>query len=85
MNMKKWKRRTIALLLALLVSVTGLKQAAYAEESTPTTYTATDYSSFKNAVKVAKDGDIITIWNVVTVADTLTVGSDDIHLTIKKD
>lgn len=84
MNMKKWKRRTIALLLALLVSVTGLKQAAYAEESTPTTYTVTDYSSFKNAVKVAKDGDIITIWNVVTVADTLTVGSDDIHLTIKK-
>ena len=43
MNMKKWKRRTIALLLALLVGVTGLKQAAYVEESTPTTHYATDY------------------------------------------
>lgn len=84
MNMKKWKRRTIALLLALLVGVTGLKQAAYAEESTPTYYDATDYSSFKNAVGHAQDGDIITIWGVVTVGDTLTVGRDDVHLTIKR-
>ncbi len=84
MNMKKWKRRTIALLLALLVGVTGLKQAAYAEESTPTYYDATDYFSFKNAVKEAKDGDIILILGSVVVQSDFELGSEEKSLIIKR-
>ncbi len=84
MNMKKWKRRTIALLLALLVGVTGLKQAAYAEESTPTYYDATDYSSFKNVVKEAKDGDIILIMGSVVVQADFELGSEEKSLIIKR-
>lgn len=84
MNMKKWKRRTIALLLTLLVGVTGLKQAAYAEESTPTYYDATDYFSFKNAVKEAKDGDIILILGSVVVQADFELGSEEKSLIIKR-
>ena len=84
MNMKKRKRRTIALLLALLVGVTGLKQAAYAEESSPTYYDANDYFSFKNAVKEAKDGDIILIMGSVVVQADFELGSEEKSLIIKR-
>lgn len=84
MNMKKWKRRTIALLLALLVGVTGLKQAAYAEESTPTTHYATDYFSFKDAVNEAKDGDTIIVGASVVIQSDIDVGSEEKSLIIKR-
>lgn len=79
--MKKWKRRTIALLLALLVGVTGLKQSAYAEESTPTTYTATDYTSFKEALFYAMDGDQIVIMGSVAVQGDIDICDGMVQIT----
>ena len=84
MNMRKWKRRTIALLLALLVGVTGVKQAAYAEDLTPTYYTVTDYSSFKKALVYAQDGDVITIMGVVSIKEDIDIGSAEKSLIIKR-
>lgn len=71
------------LLVALLI-VTGVKQVVYADDSTPTNYSATDYSSFKEALEMAKDGDTIMVHNTITIKSDIDIGSAEKSLIIKR-
>lgn len=76
MNRKR-KQKIISLLLVALIIVTGVKQVVYADESMPTVHTATDYTSFKEALFYAMDGDTILIMGSVAVKSDIDIGSTE--------
>ncbi len=84
MNMKKWKQRTVILLVIALISVTTFKNFVLAETSEPTYFSVTDYTTFMAALEKAQDGDIITLLTSVTISSAMTIGSDTKHLTFQR-
>jgi hypothetical protein len=82
--MNRRKRKTIALLLVALLGVTLIKYVAYADDASPTIYAVTDYESWKSALSLAKDGDIIGILGTVKISKNMSVGNNDKHLIIER-
>ncbi|MDD3174306.1 MAG: hypothetical protein PHF63_11745 [Herbinix sp.] len=66
-------------------TVTTLKNFVLAETSEPTYFSVTDYTTFMQAMDIAQDGDIITLFKSVTISSAMTIGSDTKHLTFQRD
>lgn len=84
MNKRKWKQRIVSLLVIVLLTVSMIERAVYAEDTQPTIYTATDFTSFRDAVGLVQDGDIIMIMGNISINRDFTIGSESKHLTIEK-
>lgn len=81
--MKK-KKIVICVLIMCLLCTNLLSIAVRAEDSQPTTYNVHDSYEFRNAVKDAKDGDIITVCGAIDINTGVQIGSNTKHLTIQR-
>lgn len=81
--MKK-KKIVVGVLIMCLLCTNLLSIAVRAEDSQPTTYNVHDSYEFRNAVKDAKDGDIITVCGAIDINTGVQIGSDTKHLTIQR-
>lgn len=81
--MKK-KKIVVGMLIMCLLCVNLLSTAVRAEVSQPTTHNVHDSYEFRNAVKDAKDGDIISVYGAIEINMSVQIGSDTKHLTIQR-
>lgn len=72
------------MLIMCLLCVNLLSTAVSAEVSQPTTHNVHDSYEFRNAVKDAKDGDIISVYGAIEINTSVQIGSDTKHLTIQR-
>lgn len=81
--MKK-RKMMVSILVICLLCVSMLKTVVRAETKDATVYTVTSGTEFKNAVKSAKDGDIILVLGDIQVTVDVEVGSSTKKLTVRR-